>query len=1062
MHDFTGLDFSFDETWAIIYKNRMNDFSHSITKVGLVMLVCVLTYTSSVVSVNGQTGNLAVGPDPKIMQELKFAEALNSMVMPDYAQIILDRLPNTPEVAVLKKRLLIDSFIATGKFDDVKAIIAKESNQESEATWGMKLALADGYYAWGKYNEAQEIYKGFFNKYPTPPAGLNDFYMDSAYKFSQMLLLMGDKKQAMEAYKNVLKAKVPTHVERQIWAETADLMLQVAEATADKAAREALYKEVKALCDKILWVQDLWFGKAIVYLAHMKVMQGDPEGATKLIDEYKQSLQAIDDALKQSAAETGEDMTKLSPMAECRYLIAVILQKEAETQLKAGNKEKALELLLGKQVSKDNRTQGAFQHFMNVFIKYPNTSWAPDAGEQADIIKALAIKDLGVKEINVNITAEMREKVRKAQFQEARSLFNRQLFQEASEAYVKVLNRFPDGDTAISAISELARCYIETEEEIYAQMTERYLAESFGRKDSEQALAGDKLLGIAQMYEDRKQMDEKDAVYDLYFQYFPKHSRAPAMLFQFGEAKLTSQDYAGALKYFGNIVENHKTSNLYQHALFKMASCYGLLEQRPQQIKTSMALVAYLEGRGRPELLILSGKFDIAQSYRQLGMELMTKEGPKYQEAGNKYMSAAAAKYYELIKMLTGEAGAPYKANKEWEEACSAILEGSMFYKGYTYTLLTQPADKLNTYKALALQGYKELVSAFPKSKFAPQAYSQIGTIYTMFGKADEAEQALRQLQKDYPDSPEAQNSDFTLGMNLLKMGRRKEATSVFKKMFEGQGKYSAQKILIAGQELWNAKEYDIALDAYNKALSMSQERNIAEPAKLGKGKVLTEQKKYEEAVEVLDGMMNEYKGSGYTPETGFYLSRAASELAKQEADENKRFDLFNKAMSALKMVRKYAGKDSGKKAQTDVEIGRINELKAQSEKEFGQQEKADEYKGEAIGAYKTIMMLADPRDAAVRPHLEKAFQRCLPMLFDAGEWGDVISDADQYIKLFPNGEYASEIRTWKNKAVVKQRMEGGSATSGTETPDESTEESATDAGISVPEESQVNQEESK
>ena len=149
-----------------------------------------------------------------------------------------------------------------------------------------------------------------------------------------------------------------------------------------------------------------------------------------------------------------------------------------------------------------------------------------------------------------------------------------------------------------------------------------------------------------------------------------------------------------------------------------------------------------------------------------------------------------------------------------------------------------------------------------------------------------------------------------------------------------------------------------------------------------------------------------------------------------RESDTYKRFDMFNKAMLALKTVRKYAKKDAGKKAQTDLAIGKINTLKAQAEKEFGTQEKSEEYRGEAIGAYQVMMMFSDPREATVRPYLEEAFQRCLPLLFDAGQWKDVLADSEKYLKLFPSGEFASEIRMWKNKALVKQRMEGGPASS--------------------------------
>lgn len=984
----------------------------------------------------GQAGGLSKGPDPKLMAELKYAEQLNSWGMPDYAQVILNRLPKSPEVAVIRKRLTIEALVATGKFDEVKNLIAREGDQTSEATWGMKLALADGYYAWGKYNEAQEIYNSFFAKYPDgPPKSLNDFYMDSAYKYSQMLLLMGDKKAAMEAYRNLNKAKLPRHVERQIMSETAELMLVIADdPDTPKAERDKLMKEVEELCNKILWVQDLWFGKAVVYLAHMALMKGDAEKATKLIDEYKKQLMAIDAAL-QEQSQGGEDLTKLSPMAQCRYLIGKMMQEEAEKQLKLGNKAKATELFLGKELAPARgdkpaqRSNGALHHFINVFIRYPNTSWAPDAGARVDEIKKIAVEKLGAREIKFEITDEQWENVRKAQFQEARSLFNRQLFEQAVEAYIKVLNLFPEGETSVRAISELARCYIELEEEIDAKVALHYLAECFSKRDEYQALAGDKVLSIAGMYEERGLVDEKDEVHNIYFKYFTKHSRAPAMLFQFGEKRLGEENYSEALGYYNNIVENHKHSNLFIHSLYKVALCYGLTGQRIDEIKTLQHLIKYMEKEGEIDIVLLNAKFGVAQGYRELAKAMLDQPTEKHQVAGNKYMMAAASKYLEITKELA-DPDNPYAKDKQNEEARSSILEGSIFFKAYCYTLLTLPTEKVDTYKQLAIEGYEQLVKTFPKSKFAPQALSQIATLYTLFGKAAEAEDSLQRLKKEYPQSPEAENADFALGMNLLKMGKKREAIRAFTDMISGKGKYSAKKILIAGNELMKVDLNELALEAFDKVLTMSQERALVEPARVGQGQALTELGQYAKAVPVLDRFMIDYPKSGYTPEAGFFMARAASEVAGKEADEDKRFDMFNQAVSALKRVQKHAGanKDDGLKAKTSFEAGRIFELKAKAEGEFGTPEKREQYEKDAIGAYQVMMMFADHRNPEVRPHLEKAFTHALDLMFQQERWADVVTDAEKYETLFPTGQYASEIRTLKNKAIVKQRIAGEAA----------------------------------
>lgn len=991
------------------------------------VLVITTAFVLLAVSAYSQGAGLGGGLDPKVLDELKYVEQLNNWGMADYAQVVLEKLAGIPGIEVHLKRLKIQTFIAVGKFDEVDKIIAKEPNQDGPIAWGLKLAKADGYYSWGKYQEAQALYDAFFLKYPGGPSpDLNDFYMESAYKYAQMLLLMGKRPEAMMAYKNILKAKLPAYVERQVWAETAEIILTVADETEDVAKRDAMIKEVEDLCGKILWVQDLWFGKAIVYLAHIEVIRDKPENAEKLIKEYKGQLEDIDRSLQESAKD-GDDLTKLSPMAQCRYLIGTMMQDVAIKELKKGNKQKAIDLLLGKDLGKGQRTNGALHHFINVFVRYPSTSWAPDAGVRVDDIKRIAVEDLGAKEITFKITPDQWEAVRKAQFLEARTLFNRQMFQQAVDSYIKVLNLFPEGDTSVAAISELARCFVETKQELEADTTIKYLAECFSKKADTQALAGDKIIGLAAMYEGLGDQDKKDEIYNIYFDYFTTHSRAPAMLFQFGERKLDEENYAEALGYFSNIIKNHKTSNLYTHSLYKASTCYGKMGKQVAEIKLLQELITTLEKEPAPDILLLTSKFSVAQGYRQLAKDMLAVDTPEQQQTGNKYMMAAAGKYVEIINILS-QPTHPFKATADNAKFSSTVLEGSLFFKAYCYMLLTLPSEKVGQYKGLAIKGYQELVDKFPKSIYAPQALSQVATLYSLYNKADEAQAAIRQLKKDYPDAPESDNVDFMLGMNLLKMGRKREAIIAFKNMIKGEGKYTARKILIAGTELIKpgVELYDIGLEAFEKALTMSEDRNITEPARLGQGQSLTELGQFEKATEILDKLMVDFPSSGYTVDTGFYLARAASAHAMTLENEDARFDMFNKAMAALKRVRKFAGDDLGLKAKTDLEIGLIMEKKAEAEKKFGAEDKRIKYMEDAIGAYQVMMMFSDARNPVIRPHVDDAYKQCINLMFDLEKWADVLQDADKYLKQFPSGKNVSFIRSLKNKATVKQRIAGG------------------------------------
>ena len=972
--------------------------------------LCVCLSAGLPAPVAAQNRELSAGPPPEVRAEIEYARALNRLGLPDFSKIVQDRLKaEVPDAEVWLKPIELESRIAVGEFDQVKEIIAREPEPDSQEVWAMKLTLADGYYVWGRYREAQEIYESFFQRYPKGPSEtLNEFYLNSAYKYAQMLLLMGRPKDALRAYEYVTKARLEKHVARQVRTEMAELMVKLAEQTSG-AERRGYIERVEAICNDILWIQDLWFGKAIVILAHVKLIQGDVAGAGELVEEYMPQLREIHRILKEEEDETGDPLTRLSPMVECRYMLGVMMQEEAEKLLAAGgDRGKIIELLAGKERRGGGRTSGALQNFVTVFVGYPGAKWAADAGVRARRVEQILTERFNAR-IQTHITPEQMAEVERYQFQEARTLYNQQQFEPAAETYVKVLNLFTERPTSMSALGNLTRCYIEMDRPLYAATTFRYLGERFGRNAELLSDAGDQLLQIATVYEQRELPELRDAVYEVYFGECAAHARAPAMLFRLGERAFADGRVPEALTYYERVREAYTNSPVYPDALNRSAYAYGTLGDHVREIQALDGYIAALDRKPRPGHALVKAQFRRAAAYQQLDP---------------KYLPAAINRYAELIKLLR-EGGERIGATAEDEKNNEEILKASLFYQAMCFSLLKEPEDRVPAFRARAVRGLQDLVAQFPGSEYAPAALSQLGTLWTILEKPDRAQSALRRLQKEYPESPEARNALFMLGMNLLELGLRDRAVRVFKEMFEGTGEYSHTQILTAGRELLKAGETEIAVQAFDRVLAATKERALREPALNGKGKALVAQEKYEEAVQVLETLLNEYPNSGYTVETCFSLTRAYAELGMRETDAERRFDRFNKAVSAMKRVRRFE-ESAGGRARSDVEIGRVLTRKAEAEREFGTPAKARAYLDEAIAAYQVLILLGDPSDREVRPHLEEAFADCIPLLLDTERWEDVIENADQYLELFPLGPFVDDVRKWRSRARMKDMMEGG------------------------------------
>lgn len=353
------------------------------TYCGVVGLILLSGATLATQARSAEQSASATNAGPNI-EELKYVDGLKSMGLLYYANIVHSRLAgDTGDVIRAAEPLVGPRKTAS----EALAFIAKQPDQDSEPVWAMKLTVANSCYGSGMYSNAQEIYESFFKRFPDGPTeGLSTFYVTSGCQYAKMLLLTGQDSAALNVYRTALKGKkyMERSDRRRILAEMAELMVKIAATTAGDE-QMALLKEAHKICEDLLWMQDVWFGKAIALLAHIKMLEGDSDGAQKLVNENWDILNQIDDMLKENPSL---DLLKISPLANCHYVLGVFMQDEAEKLLAGGDKEKAVGLLIDRgtgktKEGKDKRIPGALQHMTIVFTDYPSSIWASDARERS-------------------------------------------------------------------------------------------------------------------------------------------------------------------------------------------------------------------------------------------------------------------------------------------------------------------------------------------------------------------------------------------------------------------------------------------------------------------------------------------------------------------------------------------------------------------------------------------------------------------------------------------------------------------------------------------------------
>jgi predicted negative regulator of RcsB-dependent stress response len=256
------------------------------------------------------------------------------------------------------------------------------------------------------------------------------------------------------------------------------------------------------------------------------------------------------------------------------------------------------------------------------------------------------------------------------------------------------------------------------------------------------------------------------------------------------------------------------------------------------------------------------------------------------------------------------------------------------------------------------------------------------------------------------------------LAASRIEMGLRGEGVAKYRQMFAASGKYTDGQFLSAGKALEEAREFDLALQSYEKAMTLTKDKTVTALAKLGKARTLVGQKRFSDAYKLLADFTKEYAKLIIVVDANMLLIEVASELGKAEKDNQERKNLFNSAIAALSMVKGYT-KDPAELKGLDLKAGEILVRKMLAEKALGLNDQAVETRGHAIVAFTGIVVSIDPNNVALANVLEKAYYNALPLMVDHKLFEDVITDGENYLKQFPNGKYRTDVQSWVSQAKI-------------------------------------------
>ena len=1030
--------------------------SHTITCALAAAVFCAVTPFGAVADDEDESSATADAADAALTEELAFIEALVEANMPDFAEpVIAAAKKKWPNAGPKLKVLEVQGDLRLGKFDSVQKVVDSlkgKKGQESEY-WALRLSMADAYYARGMMPECRKIYDEFFKTVTKPGADILDFYVESGFRWAQICVREKHYDEAIRMFGNLLSKPLPEERWCMVAMEDVELMLRLAEdipadAKGPQAKKRADYlAQAEKLVDKLLWKNELIlvFGKAIAMKAHIAMLRGNPGKAQALVNDYMPQLSEIHRDLVERDPQGKEGYVRASPMPECRYLLAKMLWDGARAQAKkpSPNEDQIKDSLFGARVHGKRNGLGAYNHAINVFVKYPESSWSADAGEMTEQIAAF-VKERYKKEIKTNITPAQIEALRKKQYQNAFELYRGEEYEKAVAAYKDILSRLKEEtEDSVSARGVLADCYVNLrqnakkgspEQADYAKLaaeTEDFVSTKYkGGPEAIVRVAGNETLRLAAKEHDMGERGRAQKLYDAFFENYPEHYNAAQMSYALAAQAYKAEDWNTAIRFYTQLATKYPKSVHAVDALQYLAVCNEKLGNVAEQEKWLRAFAGATQkvsarSAAQLNLAVMQQKRGFA-AFQAAAETNDVEAAESMRKAAYRDVAGAIRDFRAVADTLTKEldtAGASLAPAER--DQYLLRREQAIFLEGASWQRLTWPEAKVSVFRAQAVKAYEKYLSLYPKGQYAPQALVKIGTIYTAEKNMEKSQEAFARLQRDFPNSDEAKNSVPRLAKTLIEMGLNSEGVAEYKKMLETQGgKYTAGQFLMAGDALLEAKSWMVAGDAYAKVIELAgQMTNSAAylaPALLGQAKAAYGAKNYAEARQKLDDFIEKYGKSALVMDAYEMLVEVASAEGSRQKDDTLRMNAFNTAVRALKKLRAYR-KTQLEQDQLDIRSGEVLLRKIQAESAMNLQEAVKETRGRAVVSFQAFIMAHEPTEEhpakdmspVQLENLERCYSYLLPLMAAHGaEKADILAYGEKYRQLFPNGKHKQDVET--------------------------------------------------
>lgn len=412
-----------------------------------------------------------------------------------------------------------------------------------------------------------------------------------------------------------------------------------------------------------------------------------------------------------------------------------------------------------------------------------------------------------------------------AEFDFANGLFQRGFYKEAAGEYRSYLEKYPDGEQAVSALYRLGEAaYAAHDYEAALKAFDQLLA----RKPEGEIIERATLSRAEVLYFLKRPADAAMALESLSGEGSSGETRARA-LYYLGKVNAESNNVEAAEANFKKLIEVLPDSPFVPYARYQLALVY-LARGNHEEAATTLSTVAQ---SGADESLRAEARFRAAEAFDQIG-----------------WFDAAVQAYDQLKKDFPGSAYAEraeygyiwalYHAGKFPESAAAAqeFLKrkaDSPQAPGMKYLLGNCLQQQKRYDEAMAV--YKQIRVDHPKSEFAPRAQYKIAWCLNLAGKLEEAKAEISSFLQS-PDPKMVGDAAFLLGAIMVSLGDYENAYEEFRLVSEkyADSDFGAEALYKGGECLAHLGRTDEAAKVFEQFAAKYPSNELTEQAMLRAG----------------------------------------------------------------------------------------------------------------------------------------------------------------------------------------------------------------------------------